>query len=390
MKKLEEAFVEKYNKNNIIKRMLQLHLIADRSEIVPKKKGRQSKKKGNTEFDEEGEFNEEEGSRPRNPNKKSKPKKRTINKSPIDVPSVQSLINQLKDDFEEAITWLHESLKDASEDIDQTEDEEDGVPLVALGSAEKDAMENTDFHKLLLALGLQPPIEGMESYWRIPVHLNTDDLNNRAKILAGEDIEDGGESDESEEEEDYLDAHINQRKQQMDNLVFNNSDNEDDNDKWEALRNSIKSKTTAKDAGDDDDDGDIVNVNSEQLRERLAELSGSENESDNETIIEASNKTVVRRRNVIESDDDDGEDADKEKDDNEPEEDHQHSIKTDDTDIENGTTRKRSRFEMDVEDKDLAEDAAASEDDDMVLKRKKTEITKRRRIAVIDDDDDDE
>lgn len=383
--------------------MLQLHLIADRSEIVPKKKGRQSKKKGNTE---EGEFNEEEGSGPWKPNKNksSKPKKRTINKSPIDVPAVQSLINQLKDDFEEAIAWLQESLKDACEDVDETEDEEDGIPLVALGSAEKEAMESTQFHKLLLALGIQPPIEGMESYWRIPVHLKADDLNNRAKILGGEEIEEEevvDDSEESEEEEDYLDAHITHRKQQMDNLVFNNSDNEDDNDKWEALKNSIKSKTKEKKKVDvseyitaDDlkaDDDDIINVNSEQLRERLAELSGSgnENESDNETIIEASNKTVVRRRNVIESDDDGD---DERKDDNEPEEDqtdHQHSIKTDAGDIEDGGTRKRSRFEVDAESKDTLD---SEDEEDMFLKRKntETEITKRRRIAVIDDDDDDE
>ena len=42
--KIEEAFVDKYNRNKIIKRMLQLHLIADRSEVIHKKKGRNSKK----------------------------------------------------------------------------------------------------------------------------------------------------------------------------------------------------------------------------------------------------------------------------------------------------------------------------------------------------------
>uniref|UniRef100_T1GSZ4 Uncharacterized protein n=1 Tax=Megaselia scalaris TaxID=36166 RepID=T1GSZ4_MEGSC len=92
----------------------------------------------------------------------------------------------------------------------------------------------------------------MESYWRIPVHLKANDLNIRAKILAGEDVdqeeanEQDDDKDSSEEEEDYLDAHINQRKQQMDNLVFNNSDDEDNDEKWEALKNSRKSKSKSR------------------------------------------------------------------------------------------------------------------------------------------------
>ncbi|XP_017475253.1 PREDICTED: protein timeless homolog, partial [Rhagoletis zephyria] len=307
LQRILNEFADRRTKRQIIQRLLQLHIIADKSEIMPKKQRKRKPKKKTGSFegtDDEGGFMEEPvfgelepasgnktKSKKKNKLKKnknkpaalpkpSKPVKRKVVRTPLDVGTVRALIAQVIEKYQDSIDWLKECLEDAAEETEEPNEEDDGVPLVPLQESACEAIENADFQKILVALGIQPPLLGSESYWRIPVYLNSADLKLRAKIVAGEEIEidlegigdeggdaieapEGGidnenddsddsssesESDasgaskqDSESEEDFfdnfaekhkkriaaMDSFIEKRSQKMRSIMFNKSDEED-------------------------------------------------------------------------------------------------------------------------------------------------------------------
>lgn len=60
--------------------------------------------------------------------------------------------------MQEALEWLKDSFSDAVEDIDGDDDNsENGIPLVTILDCSVQAMENSDFQKLLIAFGVSKP-----------------------------------------------------------------------------------------------------------------------------------------------------------------------------------------------------------------------------------------
>uniref|UniRef100_A0A6P4E1V6 Protein timeless homolog n=1 Tax=Drosophila rhopaloa TaxID=1041015 RepID=A0A6P4E1V6_DRORH len=298
LERIVHEFEERRSKQQIIKRMLQIHLIADKSEILPAKTGKgRGKAKGKQpeiggdgdeyDFAEEPMFEEEGYRKPKTKPKPKKVKKRQVVRTPLDVGTVKALIGQVNaEKYQSAIEWLQECLQDASEDTEEPAEEDDGVPLLPLMQDQKDAMEDGDFQKVLVALGMQPPMAGMENYWRIPTYLNPADLQVRSKILLGEEVdmksedegsendEDDEQKEESEEEEDFLEKQSRQRQEnilaeqqrKLDSLMFNQSDEENEQrvppkskDKPKASEKKAKRKVKdkakeSKDFGDDGED----------------------------------------------------------------------------------------------------------------------------------------
>ncbi|EDW24891.1 GL24394 [Drosophila persimilis] len=268
LERLVREFGEQRSKQQIIKRMLQIHLIADKSEILPAKssKGRgkgKSKRQQEANSDsgsgsgsEADEYMEEpmfEDAGTRKPQNKSR--SRQVVRTPLDVGTVQALIAQVDTEkYQPAFEWLTECLNDASDDTDEPAEDDDGVPLLPLQQSQKDAMEDGNFQKVLVALGMQPPIAGMENYWRVPTYLNAADLKLRAKIVSGEEVEIEPENireedvDEEDDEEDYLDKRSRQRQQaqaenitaqqqsRLDSLMFSKSDDDDQAEQRAALK----------------------------------------------------------------------------------------------------------------------------------------------------------
>lgn len=320
-----EAFEERRNKQQIIKRMLQLHLIADKSEILPAKaskgKRKSTKNQKGSDSGEESEQEQEQedyveepafGERqPRQKLAKSKPRQRV--RTPLDVGTVRALIAQVDaETYAAALDWLKECLEDASEDTDEAAEDDDGVPLLPLLDTQKDAMELADFQKVLVALGMQPPIVGMESYWRIPSYLNAADLKLRAKIVAGEEVEPDNDSeqesqpagdsaeDEEEEEEDYLDKRSRERQQaaaqnisvqqqrKLDSLMFNKSDDEAEQREpptkakgKRSKKGKVKAKLQQKDSSDELEVNEIARKLAR--RRRQPDVSSDESDAEQET-----------------------------------------------------------------------------------------------------------
>ncbi|XP_001998905.3 protein timeless homolog [Drosophila mojavensis] len=323
LQRIVDAFGERRNKQQILKRMVQLHLIADKSEVLPAKaskgKRKQAKMQEDSNSDEESEQEQEQedymeeptfGEPLSRPKAKSKSKPRVRVRTPLDVGTVRALIAQVD---AEALDWLRECLEDASEDAEEAGEDDDGVPLLPLLDSQKAAMEQADFQKVLVALGMQPPIVGMESYWRIPSYLNAADLKLRAKIVAGEEVEPDNDSEEEsqpagdseqedEEEEDYLDKRSRQRQQaaaqnisvqqqqqrKLDSLMFNKSDDEAEQRKPPARakgKRSKKGKAKAELQQKDSSDEEEVNEIARKLarRRRQPDVSSEESDAEQET-----------------------------------------------------------------------------------------------------------
>ncbi|XP_055851009.1 protein timeless homolog [Episyrphus balteatus] len=424
LQKIMDVFGERRSKNHIIKRMIQLHLIADKSEILPAKTTKKKKSKSNVEGEEEGHRSKTSSKSKKSPQKQPN---RTIIRTPLDVGTIRSLMENVDSNFADALEWLKESFADAAEDSETPSEEDDGVPLLPLLEIQKEAMEDDNFKKLLLALGAQPPLESMENYWRIPTYLNASDLKLRERILGCEEIDEnelnlgdeeeeddendneqdnegGGESGE-ESEEDYLDTFMSKKREQMNSLIYNKSDNEDEQrapltpkKKTSSKRSKDKNTSSKKDQAEnlfdmvksneenDDKSDDEGNFNSENYRKRLAELASSDSESDNEanaTVIEntnTSNRSRIRHNRI---------DSDSEE-------------ETAQNKNESSGGRKRPRSsdeENDPNNESTSKNLNDSDDDDeLFIKRKNLPSTKtklgeepkRRRIAVIDDDDEDD
>lgn len=183
-----ESFVENRSRNAVIKRMIELGLIAERSEILPSKRKKSNKNKTSIESENESSDNDSDDSDDsttpdtRKVNVTVRTTKKTIKKSKemalkqkqatsrslneitINVADVQRRINEIDESMKIHFAWVQESLNDAAEDaddIDDLSDPSDGVPIVPFSMSQKEAIENIQFKEILLGLGLQEPIKEM-------------------------------------------------------------------------------------------------------------------------------------------------------------------------------------------------------------------------------------
>lgn len=178
-----EVFVDKRSKNATIKRMIELGLIAERSEILPSKRKKSRKSQPNTEdassdSDASDESDDAPDSRPvkvtilqtkKSKSKPPKPKQQPMRQLPkihLKVADIQRQVNEIDDSLKVHFEWIQESLNDAAEDVDDNDDStdpSDGVPIVPFSMAQREAMENPQIKSLLQALGLQEPVKEMVS-----------------------------------------------------------------------------------------------------------------------------------------------------------------------------------------------------------------------------------
>lgn len=77
--------------------------------------------------------------------------------------------------------WIKESLQDTLEDRD--EESTEGVPLVPVTDDSSASMDSPSFQKLLRAMGLVPPSDEQESYWRIPANMLTTTIQKRCRLI---------------------------------------------------------------------------------------------------------------------------------------------------------------------------------------------------------------
>lgn len=253
--KIMEVFKGKRSKKVIIKRMVQLHLIADESEILPPKKARKERTEEGGDSDDDarrssdsesdGDESDSNSTRVKNYSRSSMSMSRSNYQ--ISQRDVTNYRIELEESLKEAFEWIIESLKEAADDFEEVSDDiTDAIPIVPFSESQKQALENPQFQGLLRSINLIEPHDG-ETYWKIPANMIPNDLLKRAQLLAGEipteSQHDTAKSDSENDNDDDSDF-FSRLRAQHNALVYNKSDNEDDRPKPAA----VSKKTKAKDS----------------------------------------------------------------------------------------------------------------------------------------------
>lgn len=321
LERIMDTFSLYKSKNMVVKRMLQLGLIAEKSEIVPRKpRGPRTKKKSGVASDDESDSDSSDDDQRQNVGKKTssgqknKPKQ---NRVTLDVASAKRLLSEIEDSQREAIEWLIESFSDAMEDMEYPldDDDETGVPIVPVMDNQIQAINNDEFKRLMESLGLNSP-DDMMSYWRIPKAMSSDDLKKRIAILKGEEVASNNEGkkktnnhdDDSDDAENMFGAW----RVKANNLIYHESDNEDRFDELRASQASKKQKSPKKkrinkkskhsstvnidmdnDAGESEPESNFM-LSTQQIHSRLNELmtSSDESQQEAETVSNTQNKSI--------------------------------------------------------------------------------------------------
>ncbi|XP_069086800.1 protein timeless homolog isoform X2 [Pleurodeles waltl] len=213
----------KRSRARIIDKLISLGLVSDRKELYKKrsKKGRSSGiseedflrdlgvdgedvlDEDNEDDDDEEDLPEDDKSEEEVEKERAKGSRRERRKDNLPKPAgsfrvdldqkTKTLLHSLhQEGIFGPLVWLQNCLKRTAGDR-----EEDGisqaVPLVPLTEENEDAMENRQFQKLLKAVGIRPPANEQESFWRIPVNLSPEQLRSIADFLTlqtlGEEVE---------------------------------------------------------------------------------------------------------------------------------------------------------------------------------------------------------
>jgi timeless len=183
LRRIMEMLNVKRRKSKVIERMITLGLIADASEILPVKKPRKNAAGAPMEGPFEGQSDGEEtaseseddsdventeptynATHSNQMSKKSKSSagkqmmRKKVKKSSVNVKTVNTLRNEIEESYKEALEWIIESINEAADDFEEVSDDpDDGIPIVPIMDFQTEAMQNEQFRKLLLAVGIQAP-----------------------------------------------------------------------------------------------------------------------------------------------------------------------------------------------------------------------------------------
>ncbi|XP_067832538.1 protein timeless homolog [Heptranchias perlo] len=193
------------------------------------------------------------------------------------------------------------------------------VPLVPLSEENEDAMEHELFQKLLKIVGIRPPADEQESFWRISANLSALQLRKIASVITLQDG--GGEGGEAVEQDE--DVRADQRSEALRALVMARERSADpikgrDNVSEERTKRAHESAS-----GSDSDaksDGEMIKPKHLLKRSRLIDSDNEmEDEAEETAEVEAmedpepdsegsdsevTHRLIKRRRRAIEDDDD--------------------------------------------------------------------------------------
>ncbi|KAG2468439.1 TIM protein, partial [Polypterus senegalus] len=207
----------KRSRARLVEKLLSLGLISERKELYKKRRKQPTVKlSGMTEDDFfkeiEGEFDngvsddeepeeeleesdyEIEDEMPKKQNSKERRKTREFSVKPPHV--VREIVEQIHNEgMLGPLQWLQSCLKRTADDRETDELKKrilcmfqagclQAVPLVPLTEENEDAMENKPFQRLLKKLGIRPPANEQETFWRIPNNISPSQLRDIASSLS--------------------------------------------------------------------------------------------------------------------------------------------------------------------------------------------------------------
>ncbi|KAM8916833.1 protein timeless homolog isoform 2-T5 [Spinachia spinachia] len=149
------------------------------------------------EEDESGKESEEEKDEAQdNETRHVKRRRRGLPSTEEGAPDVGNTVYALQQQgLSGPLLWLQKSLYKTAKYRDDDGCSQD-VPLVPFGEANEDAMENKTFRRLLRKLGLRPPANEQETFWRIPAEISDSRLKSAAAALSPREEEPKGDEEQ--------------------------------------------------------------------------------------------------------------------------------------------------------------------------------------------------
>ncbi|XP_052126386.1 protein timeless homolog [Frankliniella occidentalis] len=240
------------------------------------------------------------------------------------------LLQVVSSGFSGGLQWLKDSFDEAAEDLekDPSSEDVDGVPLVPVGEDADSAMDSPIFQRLLQALGVLPPFDEQESYWRIPGDMKAPEMRQKAEniqsaldgTLTMEQVSDQNQKTVSENDQINGDSSDSEDEFSALRRITATSRAQSNNDKTEAAFDSLLKSNPARSAekpkaqkekrkrfkiakSDDSDNEESVSQNKE---ERTNQKSGTsinlDSDSDSDFESAPHTSTQIQRRAVIDSD----------------------------------------------------------------------------------------
>lgn len=208
---------------------------------------------------------------------------------------IHQLLPEVTGEHGEALKWIVNTIKDKAEN--KTSDAIDELLVVPSTDKHRAALMDESFKKILVAVNLIPP-DGIESLWRVPDVLNAKELKNRVELL---EVAEDSSDDEDQQmiikrkrkpQNDGLDINTQELKQRLAKL----DDSSDDN-----LNESIqKSMRNILVSSDEDEAMKTIEKRKSGKRDR-SEI-GDDTPDENE--MNATNNQLKRVRRIADSSDD--------------------------------------------------------------------------------------
>ncbi|XP_066299874.1 protein timeless homolog isoform X1 [Branchiostoma lanceolatum] len=192
---------EKRSKKKVVEKLLALGLVSDRKDLYKKRRRKGGKKKDKEEdfmLDdeadmaglEEGEPVPSDAEMDVQDSSDSDSDDEQSDESDGEEETVPTLLKRLQDEgLGDQLQWIASGLERTADDR-ETDESGESVPIVPLTEDSETAMEHRTFQKLLKTVGLAPPANEQESFWRIPGTLSAAELRKTADVITGKEAAD--------------------------------------------------------------------------------------------------------------------------------------------------------------------------------------------------------
>ncbi|KAJ2951910.1 hypothetical protein O0L34_g4163 [Tuta absoluta] len=191
----------KRQKRSYVERLIELGLIQDKKEC--RKKRQRKEKSGQRDEDSDGqrsdagssdsELSDSDSDGQSSPVMKNKPtelrkESEKKKKSPIELSAneiAKLLVQAVDEGYTEALRWLAENLEEVAldQEAEGFDPTAEGTPLVPISKESVEAMSSPTFTKVLKGVGIVPPSDEQEQYWRIPSNLHFETIRKRREVI---------------------------------------------------------------------------------------------------------------------------------------------------------------------------------------------------------------
>nr|XP_058960155.1 protein timeless homolog [Pocillopora verrucosa] len=198
-------------RRQVINQLVNLGLVQDRKMLHKKRtKENKRKKQKNNGFivDDEDEGSDSEGGdaveegfdHPFSEEEESTSDDDNEEEADIGEGSLNNIITKLTSaGLKEQLLWIQSKLLRTADDRESTDKEKwQPLPLVTITEENEEALGNKLFRQALKKIGLKPPANEQETFWRIPTRLNPERLRMAAKDLEGTGTGDNEEADNTD------------------------------------------------------------------------------------------------------------------------------------------------------------------------------------------------